>query len=284
MVVPVNTYFLVSLNFMNYRTLYFLDRNVVSEIKSFNKTKQKNPKTIKIQSIDKRYFIVTPICSILEGNNASPQDDNQKISTIKDEVSEVERFFKKARTDAKILLEYENISSILANHIDKKYEIWRELLDFLNKKIHQKVKESDRKEIFMYIVDYCKNKQVSYAHLVPALCISILYENKENPSEARKIIKFGKKFNSYNAFSDINFIMCFYYLKQKIGMVNNNTICKIFTFDKGLQSLYENIVVDKMSISSDVFFETHSISYDYDKSIFGDMPSDLYNDYIDNKF
>lgn len=233
------------------KTIFMLDRNIISNIKDYNEGSiQNNAITQKIKEIarfDNPLNIISPFIAIVEGNISNAT----KIKNVKDDINHsfnvLNEFFHYARMDEKFFKKMINEKKIFdsflyeakfLNYLTFVEESRKIVRLFLNEKIEKRPVSIE--EDIDRMLQIANNLAVSPQHPVFTISVHALLENHA----AIKTLKPNpKKGSSYNVLSDIlviprigNFIAVQQGENQKYAV-------KFLTHDDGLKDYLDFISI-----------------------------------------
>lgn len=244
------------------KTIYFLDRNIISVIKDRNSGKaitDENKKNIldNLNKIDCSSSIVTPILSLIEGRHGRLENVGEIPDTVKSELAALEIFFKKAKVDKSFesiyqLFEDGKCDYEYKGNIQDKIEFLQEVNEYLYQPLPEKCKLYAKKEIVRIQEEkYGKFFDKFNPVVVASLCC--LYGNQV----CKKILKPKKdidKSNYYNAVMDFQHFTMFAMLVGQIEGVYSSRHkakihCKFLSGDKSLNEFFSWYEIYKSSSS-----------------------------------
>ena len=247
------------MDFINYgitqnlptKTLYFLDRNIISIIKDINSRKEikdddKKKFSQELRNLDCKSNIFTPIFSLFEGEHGRMESSDEISKTVEKEVEALIYFFRKADIDKSFIEEnlkqsfYEakNSPDYKANFKDKE-----NFLKEVNHYLYQPQK--DRIDAGNRIIEIQKNNYAKYfnkSHPVVIAALCCLYEN----NVCNKILKPKKDIentNYYNSAMDFHHFTTFVHIRSAIEgkhskRYNAKIHCEFLSRDKSLNEFF----------------------------------------------
>ena len=232
------------------QTIYLLDRNVVSLIKSVNsgkQTKDDNQKSMLewLRSHDTRDNLFSPMTSIAEGDQKGIMDSDQFRSVILSEASSIGSFFHHARTDQRFFCEMADKLCSFQNNLNETLFVqYVKFLRTVSLKIVVKVAMSKRHSVRDFIIQAALSFGIDPSHPVVICCLSILYGSDVSrgvlkPSAALKADAW------HNAISDIQII-------SRLGQFNSfgsDLDFHFITMDRNLKRFVESFTVTRAHAS-----------------------------------
>ncbi len=246
--------------FSKTKTVYFLDRNVISIIKDENIGKaidDPNKKDIlshlyKIDSIDS---IITPMFSLFEGQHGRMEYVNEVSDTIVKELKVLKNFFKKAEVDNSFisnarLFEQAKVSVEYRKNIEDKISFLEEINDYL----YQPLSSGEKPNAIEKILCVQKEKYGDCFDKLNPVVVASLYCVYGN-NICKKILKPKKevdKTSYYNAVMDFQHFTFFTMLVGRIEgkyskRHNANIHCEFLSGDKFLNEFFSWYKVNESS-------------------------------------
>ncbi|HBN51188.1 MAG TPA: hypothetical protein DD465_18890 [Thalassospira sp.] len=238
-------------------TIYFLDRNVVSLVKSVSefgncsglikkdnkKASKRNLNMIKkLRRQDKIKNIHTCVLSIVEGELGRPQNDVDMKKVAEKEIQSMGSFFKKSKTDVGALPFIQCNSGFFPKGLlEESADCVCSFLEFVSSEIYQPVSKKKLGDVRDKILIKAFNLNVDLKHPAVLLSIGALYGSKY----ASGVIKPSESnFNKYNAYNDIM-------IPFRISrfLFKDSSKWKFLTMDESLLSYVEKNLVSLNSAS-----------------------------------
>ena len=254
--------------------IYLLDRNVVNLIKSYQAGKRvfddenKRQMIQKLKSIDCVKSCISPLLSIIEGEKGRIDSKEEKNECLRKETLCVSKFFKKARTDEKFLLQ-ESLTRSIPTKIE---EDWDDCYNFLQEAILQlkfKANEKEALEIRNRLKDIASNYHIKFSDPIFICVLSCLYggcdANAILKPERRKT-KDNIEHAAYNSINDINTIHRVLLIKEK-AMNLGCEFVKFLTLDEGLKNFIGRVHINPKNKT-----------IVYDKYLFPKLSENEYNE------
>ena len=172
------------------KTIYLLDRNVVSLIKDSNNNKQQTDKNKismlnRLRKIDRKTSSISPMLSIIEGQTGSAESPDKMTETIKVEALALKKFFIKASTDSYFFnINKDSISEIFVdsdNKYKKKYDLF---ISECSSLLIDKPKNEKKGKVRDEFIEIAKKHDVPIGHGIQyffaayLLCMAI-YQHKK---------------------------------------------------------------------------------------------------------
>jgi hypothetical protein len=239
---------------MTTKTLYLLDRNVVSIIKdSVDEKEQKDVKKLemlcKLKEIDVASNAVSPILSLIEGQIGREESFEEKLACLNKETSALEKFFAFARTDSTSLQQSDKQFSLIFS--EYREEDWEEYESFLHESSNlllNKVGADKRLATRKAIIDAARKHGIYSGHIVVAACLSCLY----GCDAARDTLKPHKSpaitFNVLNDLLALSRISLIIAVARQQGV--SGLKIKFLTLDEGLREFLEGILIYDVKITA----------------------------------
>ncbi|HHX2531724.1 hypothetical protein ACTHSP_00895 [Neisseria sp. P0001.S005] len=246
--------------FSKTKTVYFLDRNIISIIKDANVGKtidDQNKKDIlsHLYKIDSINSIITPMFSLFEGQYGRIEYDNEVIDTVDKELNVLKNFFKKAKVDDSFISNFElfeqaKVSIEYKKNVEDKISFLEDINDYLYQPL-----SSDRKSNAIEKILHIQGEKYGacFDKLNPVVVASLccVYGN----DICKKILKPKKeveKTNYYNAVLDFQHFTFFTMLVGQIEgkyskQHNANIHCKFLSGDKFLNEFFNWYKVNESS-------------------------------------
>ncbi len=235
------------------KTLYLLDRNIVSIIKKANKKEKiidfkKSEKLNFLLAIDNSKSIVSPILSMIEGQKGRQENLEEKKKVAEKETEEVEKFFSRAKTDKNTI---DKMIDLFADTFQHSLELdWDNTENFLRESaphIAQKVSKENLEKIKKIIINNAINNKIPKSHLALILCLSCLY----GCESSREVIKPHRKDKIYNAMNDIYVIPRISLIKSlQKSLGAKNLDIEFVTCDEGLEKTMKNVEISDLKMTN----------------------------------
>jgi hypothetical protein len=233
-------------------TLYLLDRNAVSVIKTSNagkaqKDARKESLLRKLKGIDTPSNWVSPLLSVLEGRKGKPDSVNEKRECLCEESDEIRRFFKSALTDSDFLESSE--IDLAGSFADVRGNVWKARADFLQLSLPLVAVEKKlflRSAIETQIIDLARTNGLLRGDPTLLIVLACLYESQD----ARRLLKPTKE-NIFNVLSDIYVIRHIGFLKSQFKRSGLSIRIAFVSDDKGLSKVLSLVTIAKSEVSAD---------------------------------
>lgn len=233
--------------------IYFLDRNIISKIKAYNKaleeSKKSNSEKLKklkkelesVKEADQLSNKITPILSLFEGESGEIEYDKVlSKKALKQEVYHLKKFFSKAKVD--------DLSEVVDTFLCAKHDVEYikdikskiEFLEKINEYIYQKLLPEKVEQAKFDIIKISEEMKLNKFHPVVVASLCTLYGD----NICRGILKpKGNIANAkyYNAVLDLQHFSIFSMLSSRIDgnkYYCNKYVCKFLSLDKNLNEFF----------------------------------------------
>lgn len=244
------------------KCIFFLDRNIISMIKDINLGKDmsdehKQDILDKLNRIDQRENIITPILSVFEGEHGRLDTEDEIKNTVKKETYVLKNFFKKATVDKSIYKEL--LPLFLEGKLSPEFniDIFNKIkfLQVVNAYIYQPVSPAVRAEFKDNIVNHLSEFKIDKCNPIVVAVLCTLYGNEV----CRKILKPKEdvnKTNYYNAVMDFQHFSIYATLAGQMkgnysGKQGAFIDCQFLTSDKSLNEFFTWFNYNKVNSSID---------------------------------
>ncbi len=222
------------MNFINNKTIYFLDRNIISIIKEADSQKEINDEYKKdilrrLKSLDCKSNIFTAFFSLFEGQHGRIECLSEVSETAEKEVKVLESFFQLATIDRLFVEELRKLYCEAKDSNEYKVNIENKInfLKDVNQYLYQPLKDKDKYDARDKIIEIQKNKYSKYLDKFNPVVLSALYCLYGNDI-CKKILKPKKdvnKTNYYNAVMDFQHFTFFAALSGQIEGKDSKLLC-----------------------------------------------------------
>lgn len=230
--------------------IFFLDRNALSNIK--RKLEGSNvpiDQLKKLRDIDKPGHTISLMLAFREGQNKKIENSDEIKESIEKDARHVNRFYKKANTDANYFLENIELTSDTLSDLKGKEHNWENYIEFLKYAqsiLYQPISQKHRYETAEKICKKAHDLTISRGHPTVICAVSALYGNRDSQRVLKakpSLIDKEADDHAYNVLSDLIIISRLCDLQTHTGQ---KTILKLVTFDKPLEKLFKLIKVEKI--------------------------------------
>lgn len=246
--------------FSKTKTVYFLDRNIISIIKDANVGKiidDQNKKDIlsHLYKIDSINSIITPMFSLFEGQHGRIEYDNEVFDTVDKELNVLKNFFKKAKVDDLFisnfkLFEQAKVSIEYKNNVEDKISFLEDINDYL----YQPLSSADKPNAIKEILHIQGEKYgACFDKLNPVVVASLccVYGN----DICKKILKPKKELDKTNYYNAVMDFQHFTYFTMLVGQIEGkyserhkaNIHCEFLSGDKFLNKFFNWYKVNESS-------------------------------------
>lgn len=246
--------------FSKTKTVYFLDRNIISIIKDANVWKtidDQNKKDIlsHLYKIDSINSIITPMFSLFEGQHGRIEYDNEVFDTVDKELNVLKNFFKKAKVDDSFISNFElfeqaKVSIEYKKNVEDKISFLEDINDYLYQPLSSEAKSNAIEKILCIQEEKYRD---CFDRIDPVVVASLccVYGN----NICKKILKPKKeveKTSYYNAVMDFQhftfFTMLVGRIESEYGKRHNPNIhCEFLSGDKFLNEFFSWYKVNESS-------------------------------------
>lgn len=237
--------------------IILLDRNVVVSIKQKLGGKKLLPNQDRtLRMLDKDNNLISPLLSIREGQSGIRENKEEYEQTLLKETEAISKFFKKAKTDSKFLIEMKDeFSDIFSNNIEFNWGNYISFIKEMQGLLYQPVSKNEKDNFKKKILDSALVNNILHTHPSVLCALSVLY----GCNEIRKVLK-PKKIRSderinkdaYNTMNDL-IVLSRVHMIQVVSYEKgyHKDKIKFSTFDKGLEFFLNCMKTKKLSAKYD---------------------------------
>lgn len=263
-----------------------IDRNVIATIRQkLNNQKILPFRDRELRKLDRKNNFISPLLSIREGQSGIKENKLQTKKTTNEEAVLLSRFFKRAKTDSKFLLENQDmLADAFGNNTELKWNSYISFLSEMNDILFQHISKKEKIKYQKIIINKALEYNIDLGHPIVMCCFSVLY----GCDNSRGILKFKlnlteseKKKNLYNALNDLMIISRLSMIKALAKEANKKEKIEYFTFDNKLKKFINSIkFVDKGITENDTEIQatySHRIFPDLSENEFDIFKNELQN-------
>jgi len=246
--------------------IVLIDRNIVSDIRKYN-VGNRDHDFEQARTVDKEKNFVSPLMSIIEGRFRNPQSYAKMYDALVDEGAEIEKFYKKARTDTEFLKSnaIQMISAFSAK-AEEDVAKYSSFVKFLQKKLADPVAEERASVVQREILDFAVDNYYYPGHPVSICGLSCLHGNAAAHGVLKPKVYKTQEIDgaAYNSLLDILITNQLAYIRSFQKGSNNVTF---LTRDGGLKNFLRQFKVVVNKKISDHAADQQVIAYSADLNI-----------------
>lgn len=234
-------------------TLFLLDRNVVSVIKSeiagrLQKGEKEQRMLEFLRSIDALQYAVSPLLSLIEGEHGREDDRNEKVAQLQKETEAISSFFRLARTDSIVLGKEQNaFAEVFTESLESNANARASFRKHARPLVIQPVAAAKRGAVEAQMLNIAVSSGLACTDAIVVLFIACLYGN----THARDVLKLSEPDKTHNVLNDIHVIPRIGFVKAVARGLPMRLKVRFLTLDEGLQRVLENIRIVDAQLTDD---------------------------------